>query len=76
MVIFMIHPVICSTAVAVEGKPNDDYGPFGEVIRSTGLMAKNNPFRFSTKYDDDESDLLYYGYRIARKQNYSGAVNI
>ena len=26
-------------------------------------MAKANPFRFSTKYDDDESDLLYYGYR-------------
>jgi len=42
---------------------NYEYGPFGEVIRSTGLMAKNNPFRFSTKYDDDESDLLYYGYR-------------
>ena len=26
-------------------------------------MAKVNPIRFSTKYDDDESDLLYYGYR-------------
>jgi RHS repeat-associated protein len=39
------------------------YGPFGEVIRATGPMAKLNPFRFSTKYDDDESDLLYYGYR-------------
>ena len=26
-------------------------------------MAKGNPFRFSTKYQDDESDLLYYGYR-------------
>jgi RHS repeat-associated protein len=40
-----------------------DYGPFGEVIRATGPMAKLNPFRFSTKYDDDESDFLYYGYR-------------
>jgi len=40
-----------------------EYGPFGEVIRSTGPMAKANPFRFSTKYQDDESDLLYYGYR-------------
>lgn len=40
-----------------------EYGPFGEVIRSTGTMAKANPFRFSTKYQDDESDLLYYGYR-------------
>jgi RHS repeat-associated protein len=42
---------------------NYEYGPFGEVIRTTGAMAKNNPMRFSTKYQDDESDLLYYGYR-------------
>jgi RHS repeat-associated protein len=39
------------------------YGPFGEVIRATGPMAKANPFRFSTKYQDDETDLLYYGRR-------------
>jgi len=26
-------------------------------------MAKANPFRFSTKYQDDETELLYYGYR-------------
>src|SRR5665811_506620 len=39
------------------------YGPFGEVIRGTGPMAKANPFRFSTKYQDDETDLLYYGVR-------------
>lgn len=39
------------------------YGPFGEVLRATGPMAKVNPFRFSTKYQDDETDLLYYGYR-------------
>jgi len=26
-------------------------------------MAKTNPFRFSTKYQDAETDLLYYGYR-------------
>ncbi len=42
---------------------NYEYGPFGEVIRATGPMAKANPFRFSTKYQDDESDLVYYGYR-------------
>ena len=40
-----------------------EYGPFGEVIRATGLMAKANPFRFSTKYQDDETDLVYYGLR-------------
>jgi RHS repeat-associated protein len=42
---------------------NYDYGPFGEVLRATGPMAKLNPFRFSTRYTDNESDLLYYGYR-------------
>ncbi len=26
-------------------------------------MANANPFRFSTKYQDDETGLLYYGYR-------------
>ena len=40
-----------------------EYGPFGELIRASGPMAKANPFRFSTKYQDDETDLLYYGYR-------------
>lgn len=38
-------------------------GPFGELLRATGPMAKANPFRFSSKYTDDESDLVYYGYR-------------
>jgi len=40
-----------------------EYGPFGEVIRATGPVAKLNPFRFSTKNQDDEMELLYYGYR-------------
>jgi RHS repeat-associated protein len=42
---------------------NYEYGPFAEPIRMSGAMAKANPFRFSTKYQDDETDLLYYGYR-------------
>ena len=40
-----------------------EYGPFGELLRKTGAMANANPFRFSTKYQEDEPDLLYYGYR-------------
>jgi RHS repeat-associated protein len=40
-----------------------EFGPFAEVTRSSGPFAKSNPFRFSTKFQDDESDLLYYGYR-------------
>jgi RHS repeat-associated protein len=38
-------------------------GPFGELLRAIGPIAKANPFRFSTKYQDDETDLLYYAYR-------------
>ena len=37
--------------------------PLREVIRATGPIAKANPFRFSTKYQDDETDLVYYGFR-------------
>jgi RHS repeat-associated protein len=42
---------------------NYEYGPFAEPVRMSGTMAKANPFRFSTKYQDDETDLLYYGFR-------------
>ena len=40
-----------------------DYGPFGELLAHEGPAAAANPFRFSTKYTDPETDLLYYGYR-------------
>ena len=40
-----------------------EYGPFGELIRSSGTYAATCPVRFSTKYQDKETDLLYYGYR-------------
>lgn len=40
-----------------------EYGPFGELIRADGAQAKANPWRFSTKYRDEESELLYYGHR-------------
>ena len=37
-------------------------GPFGEVIKITGT-ASGQPFGFSTKYRDDETGMVYYGYR-------------
>jgi RHS repeat-associated protein len=40
-----------------------EYGPFGEVIRATGPMARANPLRWSTQYTDDETDLVCYAYR-------------
>jgi RHS repeat-associated protein len=41
----------------------NEYGAFGELIRATGPMVKVNPIRFSTRYQDEETDLIYYGYR-------------
>jgi len=40
-----------------------EYGPFAEPVRTTGDLADANPFRFSTKWTENESGLLYYGYR-------------
>ena len=40
-------------------------GPFGEPLLpvTAGTVAAEMPFRFSTKYQDAETGLLYYGYR-------------
>jgi len=40
-----------------------EYGPFGEVLRATGPMARANSFLFSTKFYDWETGFYYYGYR-------------
>ena len=40
-----------------------EYGPFGELIRATGSKQDVFNFRFSTKYEDAETGLLYYGFR-------------
>ena len=40
-----------------------EYDPFGRQIRGSGPMADLNPFRFSTKFTDVETGLVYYGYR-------------
>lgn len=40
-----------------------EYSPYGEVLRCEGMYAKENPFRFSTKFTDDETGLVYYGQR-------------
>jgi RHS repeat-associated protein len=40
-----------------------EYDPFGNLIRATGALAFINPYRFSTKFCDDETGFYYYGYR-------------
>ena len=41
-----------------------DYGPFGEPVKATGPKAHEFSFRFSTKYQDEQTGQLYYGYRL------------
>jgi RHS repeat-associated protein len=40
-----------------------EYSPYGEFQRCEGTYAKENPFRFSTKFTDDETRLVFYGRR-------------
>jgi len=42
---------------------NYEYEPFGVTLRATGSMAKENPFRFSTKRTDNTTDFMLYEYR-------------
>ncbi len=46
-----------------------EYNAFGESLRASGAQANANPFRFSTKYADNESGLLYYGFRFYDARN-------
>jgi RHS repeat-associated protein len=61
----------CVSAVNASNVTHYEYGPFGEVIRTTGSIAKTNPFRFSSKYYDDETHFVYYGHRY-----YNGATGM
>ena len=40
-----------------------EYGPFGETLRATGSLARENPFRFSSKPADNTTGLVLYEYR-------------
>ncbi|MDI6810020.1 MAG: RHS repeat-associated core domain-containing protein, partial [Candidatus Eisenbacteria bacterium] len=39
------------------------YNPYGKLLASSGALAAANNIRFSSKYTDTETGLLYYGYR-------------
>lgn len=40
-----------------------EYDAFGNTVLSSGSLASENCYRFSTKDRDDETGLYYYGYR-------------
>jgi RHS repeat-associated protein len=44
-----------------------EYGPFGQVVSSEENVEM--PYQFNTKYTDDETDLVYYGFRYYDAQN-------
>jgi RHS repeat-associated protein len=45
-----------------------DYEAFGNKTKIIGEAAYKNPFRFSGKYEDDETGFIYYGYRYFNPQ--------
>jgi len=40
-----------------------EYDAYGNIVRTSGAYATENPIRFSTKYHDNETGLVYYGFR-------------
>jgi len=63
------YPAMIDASVNATGdseRPRYEPDPLAARLREIGPMAKANPFRFSTQYQDDETDLLYYGYRYYR----------
>ena len=40
-----------------------EYDAYGNAVRTSGAYATENPIRFSSKYQDSETGLLYYGFR-------------
>jgi RHS repeat-associated protein len=45
-----------------------EYDPFGQTVKAVGESASQNPIRFSSKYAEQETGLLYYGYRFYSPQ--------
>ena len=42
-----------------------EYSPFGQLNKTEGVYAQENPFRFSSEFHDDETGLVYYNYRYS-----------
>jgi RHS repeat-associated protein len=56
-----VHPKTHIGRFAAKGS---EPGPYGSLLVASGTSAYDNPFRFSTKYADDETGLVYYGFRF------------
>ncbi len=45
------------------------YDSYDKVIKMQGDLARENPFRHSCEYADDETGLIYYNYRYYNTQD-------
>ena len=45
-----------------------EYDGFGTLNSQSGAQAEDNPYRFSSKYWDGDTELYYYGYRFYSPQ--------
>ena len=62
--VFSESPSYSTTRTTVSFVSDDpETSPYAAVVASSGPMAKSNPFRFSTKWWDDETGLGWWGYR-------------
>jgi RHS repeat-associated protein len=70
-----LQSTVCFTSFDANGNVTDlvstngsslahyEYGPYGDVVAQSGLLADENSIRFSTKYWDAETRMGWWGYR-------------
>ena len=46
-----------------------EYGPYGSAVKMEGNAAELNPFRFSSEYFDEETELVQYNFRYYNSQD-------
>ena len=65
--LYFMHDALKNVTSIFDGQQKQqahyEYAPFGSPITEEGDMARENKFRFSCEYADDELGLVYYNYR-------------
>ena len=64
---YFMHDALKNVTSILDGQQKQknryEHAPFGSIITEEGDMARENKFRFSCEYMDDELGLVYYNYR-------------
>ena len=65
--LYFMHDALKNVTSIFDGQQKQqaryEYAPFGSPITEEGDMARENKFRFSCEFSDDELGLVYYNYR-------------